>query len=47
MKEGLAEHVKVGGRLGCTDHDLTSKVQDPAWRKQGDKQDQNLGLQES
>jgi len=40
-KEGLVEDVKVGGRLSCS-----GRVQDPAWRKQGDKQDQNLGPQE-
>ena len=40
-KEGLVEDVNVGDSLGWN-----GEVQDPAWRKQGDKQDQNLGPQE-
>ena len=42
-KEGLVGHVKVGGSLGCSDHEmvefriLCGGVQDPVWRKQGNK----------
>jgi len=35
-KEGLVEDVKVGGRLGCSDHEMV-EFRIPAWRKQGDK----------
>lgn len=46
-KEGLIiRDVKVKGSLSCSDH-KKGGAQDPEWTKQGKKQNNNAGVQES